>query len=422
MTQPGILFQHFYYPTPELPAERSWWKQATAQLSELAALGVWGVWHPVPSKGGSGKNSMGYDPYDYYDLGSKDQRGSVATHFGTRDEYLAYVAAAHTHGLSVIADVVLNHNIGADQAQLSPVQERLGWDDIPDDSKVPRDHLPPGYDPKRDNLRAWSGFNPKGRDGLRGTGRFPRDARHFHPTALHPDHKEPYHHPDFGSDFCFEAENGYVAKSFLAWSEWFVKQSGVDGYRLDAVKLMEPEFLRDFAAATRPGSYLVGELWDTNPKLLADFQSRTERRMKLFDFGLYYALRDMMTNPNFDMRELLTRRFADRERAVMFVSNHDVDRDSPIPRDKRGLPYAVMMAMAGQPSIFHLDYLGLDTRPYSLQHTLRNLTSLYNALCWGKESVLLATKDVLALERESGLIAVFVRPGGPREFVVPTRW
>ena len=403
MREPGILFQHFYYPTPELPTSRSWWRQATEQLAELARLGIWGIWHPVPVKGGSGRFSMGYDPYDYYDLGSKDQRGSVATHFGTRDEYLAYVATAHTQGLSVIADVVLNHCGGADQAQISPVQERLGWDDISDDTKVPLDHLPPDYDPKRDNLRAWSGFNPKGADGRKGSGRFPRDWRSFHPTTLHPDHNEPYHHPDFGSDFCPEAEDGYIAKSFLAWSEWFMKQSGVDGYRLDAVKLMEPAFLRDFAAHVRPDSYLVGEFWDTNPKLLGDFQSATENRMRLFDFGLFYALKDLTEKPNFDLRTVLSRRFRDRARAVMFVSNHDVDRSQAIEPTKRGLPYALMLAQAGQPSVFYHDYF---SNP-ELAVLLKNLIPLARAFATGQERVLLATPDQLVIERQGGLLAQF---------------
>ena len=30
--------------------------------------------------------SMGYDPYDYYDLGEFDQKGGIPTWFGTRKE------------------------------------------------------------------------------------------------------------------------------------------------------------------------------------------------------------------------------------------------------------------------------------------------------------------------------------------------
>ncbi|MGC4042484.1 MAG: alpha-amylase family glycosyl hydrolase [Armatimonas sp.] len=418
-----VLFQHFYYPTPDFTVENSWWIQAREQLAELKKLGVWGRWHPVPTKGGSGAVSMGYDPYDLYDLGSKDQRGTVATHFGAKDQYLRYVAVAHSNGLSVISDVVLNHTGGADRAEANPEMEKLNWDDISDDTKVPTDHLPPGYDPKTTNLRSWTGFLPKGATGVPGTGRFQRNYKHFHPSAIHPNHDQPYHHPDFGSDYCFEAENKYVWNNLLRWGSWFKAQSGVDGFRLDAVKLMEPEFLDEFSKiAGGAGFWQVGEFWDTNPQLLSTFQQKTHNQMKLFDFGLFYALKDMVTKPDFDMRDLLSRRFADRERAVTFVSNHDVDRYDPIPKDKRLLPYAILMAMSGQPSIFHQDYFSpVDA---ALPETLRTLVGVHNGYAMNrKEKVLLATKDTLAIEREGGLVAVFVRPGAiDQKLTIPTGW
>ena len=51
---------------------------------------------------------------------------------------------------------------------------------------------------------------------------------------------------------------------------------------------------------------MVGEFWDTNADLLSDFQKKTQNRMKLFDFGLFYALKDMVVKPDFDMRTLLS--------------------------------------------------------------------------------------------------------------------
>lgn len=415
-----VLFQHFYYPTPDFSIESSWWVQARGQLSELKKLGVWGVWHPIPTKGGSGRVSMGYDPYDLYDLGSKDQRGTVPTHFGTKDQYLRYVAAAHSNGINVISDVVLNHTGGADRAEANPEMEKLGWDNISDDSRVPQDHFPPDYDPKAINLRSWTGFLPRGVSGVPGTGRFPRTWKHFHPSTTHPDHNQPYHHPDFGSDYCFEAENKYVWTSLIQWGSWFKAQSGVDGFRLDAVKLIEPEFLDEFAKSAR--IWQVGEFWDTNPQLLSSFQRKTHNQMKLFDFGLFYALKDMVVKPDFDMRELLSRRFTDRERAVNFVSNHDVDRYDPIPREKRRLPYAVMLAMSGQPGVFHLDYFAPQDN--QLPELLKTLVAAHNGYAMGrKELVRLSTKDALVIEREGGLLAAFVRPGaGETRLTAPTGW
>lgn len=64
---------------------------------------------------------MGYDPYDFYDLGEFDQKGSIPTWFGTRQELESLIGSAHSHGLSLIADIVINHNSGADAQEVNPI-------------------------------------------------------------------------------------------------------------------------------------------------------------------------------------------------------------------------------------------------------------------------------------------------------------
>ncbi len=424
----SVLFQQFTYPIDPLPANVSWWRFAAGQLPELARLGVAAVWAPVPTKGGSGGHSMGYDPYDYYDLGAKNQKGVTATRFGTKEEYLRYVAVAHANGLKVYADVVLNHSGGADQTEENPLMARLGWDDIPNDAAVPAGYLPPGHQAGTTNARSWTRFLPVGANGKPGAGRFPRNFRHFHPSAVHPDRNDPYHSKNFGEDYCFEADNGYVAKGLSDWGAWLRSQTGVDGYRLDAVKHVEPDFLDAFTRRARtssaPGSFfVVGEYWDTNPDLLRSFQSATHRQMSLFDFGLFYALWDMTEKPGeFDMNVLLSKRLADRTRAVTFVSNHDVDRAQPINRKKRRLPYAISLAMAGRPSVFYRDYFGPEDT--NLPATLRALVAAHNRFAHGNEIVRFVDADLLVLERGPGnLLAAFNdggKDGKPRTITVST--
>jgi alpha-amylase len=42
---------------------------------------------------------MGYDPYDYYDLGEFDQKGGGPTWFGSKAELLDLIQSAHALGL-----------------------------------------------------------------------------------------------------------------------------------------------------------------------------------------------------------------------------------------------------------------------------------------------------------------------------------
>ena len=56
-----------------------------------------------------------------FDLGEFDQKGSVKTKYGTRNQFLNATKALHKHNLSAMADIVLNHKNGADEQEKAPV-------------------------------------------------------------------------------------------------------------------------------------------------------------------------------------------------------------------------------------------------------------------------------------------------------------
>ena len=49
-------------------------------------------------KGTAGVEDVGYGVYDYYDLGEFDQKGSIPTKYGTKDEYLEAIKALQDQG------------------------------------------------------------------------------------------------------------------------------------------------------------------------------------------------------------------------------------------------------------------------------------------------------------------------------------
>ena len=55
--------------------------------------------------------------YDMYYLGEFDQKGSIRTKYGTKQQYLAAVEALQQSGIQVYADVVLNHRLGGDELE-----------------------------------------------------------------------------------------------------------------------------------------------------------------------------------------------------------------------------------------------------------------------------------------------------------------
>lgn len=65
----------------------------------------------------------GYDVYDLYDLGEFDQKSSIATRYGTKEEYLNAIEVAHEANMGVYADIVLNHRMGGDEQENITVQQ-----------------------------------------------------------------------------------------------------------------------------------------------------------------------------------------------------------------------------------------------------------------------------------------------------------
>ena len=78
------------------------------EAPRLAEMGITAIWLPPACKGNSGGYSVGYDIYDLYDLGEFDQKNSVRTKYGTRQQYIDALKAIHVAGMQVYVDVVLN--------------------------------------------------------------------------------------------------------------------------------------------------------------------------------------------------------------------------------------------------------------------------------------------------------------------------
>ena len=91
-----------------LPANGLLWRRVQAQAPALRRAGIDMAWLPPAYKGADGKNSVGYDVYDMYDLGEFDQKGSVETKYGARADYLAAVQALQQNGIAAICDASWN--------------------------------------------------------------------------------------------------------------------------------------------------------------------------------------------------------------------------------------------------------------------------------------------------------------------------
>ncbi len=95
---PEVILQYF----------NTSWDELAYKMPELAEVGYGAIWLPPPTKG-SGGLSVGYDLVDPFDLGGKDQRGTVRTRYGTDADLLRLIETAHRFGIRVYVDNIMNH-------------------------------------------------------------------------------------------------------------------------------------------------------------------------------------------------------------------------------------------------------------------------------------------------------------------------
>jgi hypothetical protein len=111
------------------------------------------MWLPPPTKG-SGGLSVGYDMWDPFDLGSKDQRDTISTRYGTEAELLKMIETAHRFGIRIYFDNIMNHRA----FDVPGYNENTSINVYP--GMVPEDfHLrktEDGFYRKWDNCRDWS--------------------------------------------------------------------------------------------------------------------------------------------------------------------------------------------------------------------------------------------------------------------------
>lgn len=237
----GVMMQYFEW---YLPSSCDLWNQLKKDAPKLAEKGISALWLPPAYKGRKGRNEVGYAVYDLYDLGEFDQRGSVATKYGTKEEYLAAVDACHQAGIEVYADIVLNHRLSGDEIEIVSASE---YDQRDRTKRIAG----------QKNIKVNSRFTFPGRNGTYSD--FIWDHTCFNGTdtdlfnlrqsvyLFSGDKWNEYVDDELGNfDYLLglnvNFENQVVTEHLTDWGRWYTDTVHPDGYRLDGIKHIDRRF------------------------------------------------------------------------------------------------------------------------------------------------------------------------------------
>lgn len=426
--QPTILQDFEWY----LPEDGQFWNRTAREAGRLASLGFTDVWLPPACKGQAGIRDVGYGVYDQYDLGEFNQKGSVPTKYGTKDEYLSAIRAFQAQGMKVLADIVLNHRMGADETETVEAVRNADYDR--------------NIQLEQTSIRAWTKFTFPGRAGK--YSHFQWNWTHFSGVDFDDKTGEGAVYQFAGKSWAkkVDQENGNfdylmganldmsnleVIQELDRWGRWYLDFTGVDGFRMDAVKHINFPFfahwltkLRDDTGRDLPA---VGEYWSADTGALCEFLDRSGQVMSLFDVPLHQRFFEASEQgAGFDMSTLARGTLVERQpdMAVTFVDNHDTQPGQALQSWVRDwfkpLAYAmILLRESGVPCVFYGDLYGIPHDGIGPVPGLETLLRARQKYAWGRQTSYFDRPDVVGWTRSgdprvpgSGLATVLSNSGG----------
>ena len=433
MPSNDTMMQYFEW---YLPSDSTLWNKVTKEAKHLENIGITCLWLPPAYKGSSGKEDVGYGVYDLYDLGEFDQKGSIPTKYGTKDEYIEAIRVLRENNIKVLADIVLNHKMGADETEMVLAMQ----DDAQDRNVSLTEAIP---------IKVWTKYTFPGRGDTYSD--FKWNWTHFHGVDWDENTGTAAIYKFYGKhwDEDVDKENGNydylmgadidlnnydVIKELKKWGKWYLNTTNVDGFRLDAVKHIRAEFYPDWLNELRTVSerklFSVGEYWSSNIDIINKYIEKTEGCMSLFDVPLHYNFyRASISNGEYNMSQIFDGTIVgtNPEKAVTFVDNHDTEPgqalESWILDWFKPLAYSlILLRKGGFPCVFYGDYYGIPEKEVSpKKDILTLLLKLRKYYAYGDQYDYFNDRNVIGFTRlgdyehpDSGLAVVMsdARGGG----------
>jgi glycosidase len=370
-------------------------KGLISRLDYIQGLGATAIWlGPIfrnkPVQTASGHVSAGYHGYWITDFTRVDP------HFGDAADMTALVDAAHARGLKVYMDIVVNHTadvIAYRECPASPCPYRSRAD-FPYSRRggLAGPPINPGF--LGDNVRtednfarltdptwAYTPYIPAGEEHAK-TPAWLNDIRLYHNRGDSTFRGESSTFGDFVGLDDLMTENPRVIRGFIdIYGDW-IDRYGVDGFRIDTARHVNPEFWQAFVPAMLsraqargiPYFHIFGEVATDQPdtSLLAE-HTRVDGLPSVLDFAFRAAVIETVAKGGptralervFAADALYEGGAAAALRLPTFVSNHDGGRFG-------------WFARRANPGAADAEILGRVTLAYAMLLTLRGAPVIYS--------------------------------------------
>ncbi|PRY25708.1 pullulanase-type alpha-1,6-glucosidase [Pseudosporangium ferrugineum] len=357
------------------------------RLDYIQGMGTTAIWlAPVfknrPVQGSGSDVSAGYHGYWITDFTQVDP------HFGTNADLKRLVGLAHKRGMKIYLDIIVNHTADV----IKYAEDKYAYVDKA--TKPYRDAQGRTFEDRNyaDGTRAFPAVNAKSfpytpvvdaKDSDVKVPRWLNDPLMYHNRGDTTFVGENSEYGDFfGLDDLWTERPEVVRGMTKIYADW-IRDTGIDGYRLDTVKHSNLDFWPQFSAgievaarnAGKPGFFMFGEVYSADQEIEStyvrrgglpatlDFSFQDAAKKFTADGGSAKALSDLYAKD-----DLYTTDDTSADRLPTFLGNHDMGRigsfiagggTDPATHLRRDqLAHELMFLTRGQPVIYSGDEQG----------------------------------------------------------------
>lgn len=396
-----------------LEANQNLWNEISKKAESLSKIGITALWLPPAYKGIGGKDEVGYGVYDLYDLGEFDQKGTIKTKYGSKEEYINCILSLKQAGIESYADIVLNHKMGADMLQTIPA-EKVDWgnhNEIVSEKEIVRVATKftfPGRKKKYSDFEwNWTHF-----DGIDYNDKTKEHAIFkFINKEWANEVDEEFGNFDYlmGADIDFQNEE--VREELLNWGKWYIETTDVDGFRLDAVKHINADFyeqwLKELRKDLKEELFAVGEYWSGDVSKLHRYITETNGETSLFDVPLHYNFYNASRDENYNLTQILDKTLMKENpsKAVTFVDNHDTQPEqslqSYVERWFKLSAYSIILLRdEGYPCVFYGDFYGIKHNNIEKIEGLKEMITIRKDKAYGRQNDYFDNTNCIGWTRE----------------------
>ncbi|AWB43174.1 alpha-glycosidase [Paenibacillus sp. CAA11] len=284
-------------------------------LDHLSELGITGIYFtPIFAATTNHK----YDTEDYM---------KIDPHFGDTDTLKRLVKACHDRGIRVLLDAVFNHS-GRTFSPFVDVREKG----------------------EQSNYKDWFHIRE-----------YPLEVRDGIPT-----------YDTFGFEPLMpklNTEHPEVKEYLLKVAEYWIKEVGIDGWRLDVANEVDHQFWRDFrrvVKAVNPDAYILGEIWHESSPWLQGDQFDAVMNYPFTEAVLDFVVRGTLDAQGFANaigKQMSRYPLQATEVAFNLLDSHDTARLLTLCEDNKNkmrLAALFQFTYSGTPCIYYGDEVGMD--------------------------------------------------------------